>query len=97
MRLNFFALISNIIWIFSMALAVAVFSIAYYQSQISGKKIKVLLQEPKYILPLNISVVGFCLGMALTSDRWWEILLWIVLIGLFSYQIHTIRKLNIQN
>ncbi len=89
-------LLYNSIWIIAMALALAVVSIAYFQSQQRGEKIMALLIKPKNSLPLNVSGVLFCLGMALTADRWWEIGLWILLLGLFCYQIYTIRKLKIE-
>jgi len=80
-------LLTNSIWIFALALALAVFSIAYYQSQQRGEKIRSILNTPKYALPLNISGALFCLGMTLTSYRWWEIMLWVVLMVLFVIQI----------
>ena len=84
--IDWLSLVFNSIWIIAIALAVAVFSIAYYQSQQRGVKIRALLNEQKYTLPLNISGAVFCLGMALTADKWWEIILWIILLGLFCYQ-----------
>ncbi len=90
--INWWGLASNSIWIIALALFLAVVSIAYYQSQQRGERIKTLLIKPKYTFPLNVSGLLFCLGMALTADRWWEILLWIVLMGLFSYQVWMVNK-----
>lgn len=85
-------LLSNSIWIISIAFALAIVSIAYYQSQQREEKLRQVLKTPKYILILNISGVVFCLGMALTSTKWWEILLWIVLMVLFSYQAWMVNR-----
>ncbi len=60
------------------------------------EKIRKLLSLSKYALPLSIAGAMFCLGMALTSARWWEILLWIVMMGLFGYQLFMIGKLKIE-
>jgi len=79
-------LLFNSIWIIAIALALAVVSIAYYQSRQRGKKIRQVLNSPPYTLLLNIAGTVFCLGMVVTSTKWWEIILWIVLIVLFSYQ-----------
>ena len=85
-------LLFNSIWIFAMALALAVISIAYYQARVSGPKLSQLLNSARYGLPLNIAGAILCLGMGLTSDRWWEIMLWVVLLVLLVIQIYLVRK-----
>jgi len=92
--INWLDLLTNSIWILALALALAIFSIAYYQSQQWEEKIRSVLNSPKYALPLNLSGALFCLGMAVTADRWWEIMLWIVLMVLFGYQAYKISKLS---
>ena len=77
-------LLFNSIWIIALALALAVFSVAYYQAKQRAEKMGSLLITPKFAVPLNISGAMCCLGMALTSERWWEIGLWMILLGLFS-------------
>ncbi len=76
----------NSIWIIALALALAVLSLAYYESRLEDVKLGVVLNSPRFALSLNLAGALFSLGMSLTSDRWWEILLWIILLGLFSYQ-----------
>ncbi len=85
--INWWGLASNSIWILAIAMALAVFSIAYYESRQKGEKLRQVFNSPTYTLPLNLAGAIFCLGMAVTSGRWWEVLLWIVLMGLFGYQI----------
>ncbi len=80
-------LLFNSIWIIAIAIALAVFSITYYHARQTEEKWKDLLKHAEYAFPLNIAGAIFCLGMAVTSARWWEVLLWIVLMGLFGYQI----------
>ena len=76
----------NSIWIIALAVALAVLSNAYYESRLEGVKLGVILNTSRFVLPLNIAGALFSLGMALTSERWWEILLWIVMMGLIGYQ-----------
>ena len=90
-------LIFNSIWIFAIALALAVVSIAYYQSRQKGEKFRTVLDSSNYALPLNLAGAIFCLGMALSSSKWWEILLWIVLLVLFSRQGLKICKYKIED
>ena len=95
--INWLNFLSNSIWILAIAFALAVFSIAYWEAQTGGKKLRALLGQYRYAFSLILAGVVFCLGMALTSTKWWEILLWIVLIGLFSYQIFQSIKYKIEN
>ncbi len=82
--INWWGLSSNSIWIIAIALILAVVSIAYYQSQREGKKISTVLKSQNYSLILNISAALFCLGMASTLKKWWEIVVWLVLMGIFG-------------
>ena len=95
--INWLNLLFNTIWIIALALALAMISMAYYQAKQRAEKMGSLLNTPKFSVPLNMSGALFCLGMALTSERWWEILLWIVLLGMFFYQGYKISKLNIKS
>jgi hypothetical protein len=90
--INWWNLFTNSIWILALSLALAVVGIAHYQSQQGEEKIRSILNAPRFALPLNLSGAIFCLGMALSSTKWWEVLLWIVLIGLFSYQGYKIKN-----
>ena len=90
--INWWDLAANSIWILAIAFALAVFGMAYYQARREGEKIRSILNAPRFALPLNLSGAIFCLGMALTSTRWWEILLCIVLVGLFCYQAYKIKN-----
>lgn len=85
--INWWNLITNSIWIIAIAFALAVFSIAYWETQTGGEKLRALFSEYRYAFPLILAGVVFCLGMALTSTKWWDVLLWIVFVGLFGYQI----------
>ena len=84
--INWWGLLSNSIWILALSLALAVVSLAYYESRQMGTKVRGLLNTTTYALPLHIAGGVFCLGMVISSPKWWEIILWIVLIVLFSYQ-----------
>ena len=84
--INWLSVILNAIWILGAALALAVLSIAYYQSWQGGGKLGAVLNTSQYAIPLNIAGGLFALGMGLTSERWWEIVLWMILVGLFCYQ-----------
>lgn len=90
--INWIDLIINSIWISALAFALKVVSIAYWESQRSGRSMRVLLKLEMYTFPLNLSGALFCSGMALTSEKWWEITLWIVLMLLFGIQSWVYRS-----
>ena len=85
-------LLYNSIWILALALALAVFSIAYYQAQLGKVKIGSILGKPNFALTLHVAGGLFSLGMALTSERWWEIVLWGILFLGFCYQVIILRN-----
>jgi len=85
-------LLYNSIWILALALALAVFSIAYYQAQLGKVKISSILGTPKFAFPLHVAGGLFSLGMAFTSDRWWEIVLWGILFLGFCCQLFILRN-----
>jgi hypothetical protein len=90
--INWLNVLYNAILILGAALALAVLSIAYYQAQAKGSGIMVILSLPGSALALNISGALFCLGLALASEKWWEIALWALLVFGFLYQIYLINK-----
>ena len=85
--INWWNLIASTIWITAVALGLAVAGIAYYESEVGNVTFKSLLGNMKYQLLLNIAGGVFCVGMAASSDQWWEIGLWIALAGLFGVQV----------
>lgn len=89
--INWWDLAANSVWILAMALGLAVVSAAYYKSKIENLKLKNVLDKPKYALMLNIAGAVFCVGMILTTNVWWEMVLWGVMTGLFGWQIYVIR------
>jgi len=85
-------LLFNSIWILALALALSVVSIAYWEAQIGGKKLRALLGQYRYALPLILAGVVFCLGMAATSAKWWEWIFWEISVVLFGIQGWVINK-----
>ncbi len=89
--INWWDLLTNAIWILGAALALAAVSLGYYQSQIENSKLKIVLKRAMYAIWLNMAGAVFALGMALTSDRWWEIGLWALLVGAFGWEVYQFK------
>jgi hypothetical protein len=77
-------LVGNSLWIFSLALALATFSYASWQASINHdksvrNKFRLELSSPTIQISLNISGMLLCAGLAATSAKIYEIVLWIIL------------------
>jgi len=90
--IDWWALIANSMWITAAALALAVVSVGYYQSQTKGVKLKTVLNRVGYLIALHAAGALFCVGMAATSDRWWETGLWAVVGILFGIQLYYLKN-----
>jgi len=86
---------SNALWIAGCGLAFACLSYASWKASIEGAKLKDILQETNIQGMLNLAGVLFAIGLASTSDKWYEIGLWIILALLFLWNtglaVHKIR------
>ena len=84
--IDWYNLAANALWIIGLAIALAVLSHASWQASQRHEKLRQQLAQPGYQIFLDLAAVLFCLGMAGTSRRIWEIILWAVLAVLFIAQ-----------
>ena len=82
----------NSLWIIALALALAVLSFARWESRKSEQSLKAQLNLPRWSIPLNIAGILFCLGLAATSDAWWERVIWVILSLMYVYQIWLMKR-----
>ncbi|MBN1487433.1 MAG: hypothetical protein JW981_07310 [Anaerolineae bacterium] len=73
----------NSLWVLGLAVLLATWSYADYEASIHKQKTRDKFKEFSYALALDAGLCLFITGLALTEDRWWARLLWIVL-GLFT-------------
>jgi len=94
--INWLNLLANTFWILGCALALATLSYASWQASVANEKMGMVLSSPAYKISLYAAGALFSIGLAATSDRIWEILLWTVLAILFIIQaglsIHQKKK-----
>jgi len=84
--IDWFNLAANALWIIGLAIALAVVSHASWQAALYHEKLRSRLAQPGYQMFFDLAAVLFCLGMAATSRRVWEIILWSGLAVLFIVQ-----------
>ena len=85
--IDWYILAVNILWIFALALTLATLSFARWQARTEGVKLIAVLNRAGWQMSLNLAGAIFCAGLALTTDVWWEQLLWVILGILFLLQI----------
>jgi hypothetical protein len=81
--IDWFNLFANALWIVALAIVLAVVSYASWQASLQHEKLRAQLGRPVYGIYFDLAGVLFCLGMAGTSHKPWEIGLWGVLGLLF--------------
>ena len=84
--IDWFNLAANALWIIGMAIGLAVVSHASWQASLHHEKLRARLAQTGYQIFIDLAAVLFCLGMAATSRRVWEIILWSGLAVLFFAQ-----------
>ncbi len=85
--IDWFNVFANGLWIFSLALALAVISYARWEAIHRSLKLKAIINEYRWQVALNIAGMFFCAGLAFTTPVLWERILWWVLFVLFLIQI----------
>jgi len=85
--INWLNLIANTFWILGCALALATLSYASWQASVENEKMGIVLSSPGYKISLYAAGTLFSVGLAATSDRIWDIILWTILAILFIIQV----------
>ena len=77
--LDLWDVFSNSLWILGLAVLLAVWSYGRYAAQTSGMRVRDKLNTLKYALVVNVGLFLFLCGMALTENRLFVRVLWILL------------------
>jgi hypothetical protein len=85
--IDWFNLAANALWICALAIALAVLSFASWEAKVGGERLRIVLSCLRWEFTLNLACALFCSGLAATSDKIWERALWLVLAGLYLFQI----------
>ena len=85
--IDWFNLFANALWIIALAVAVATLSYASWEASMLHEKMRLRLRQTKYQIALDVAGVLGCAGLAATSNRTWEIVLWAILGVLFAAQV----------
>lgn len=95
--IDWFSLFINSFWLIGLALLLAGFSYHYWAAQQHQIPLKQQLNRSEFMQLFWVSLIAVCIGLAGTSQRWWETIIWItfIIIGLINlYQLWRGRATN---
>ncbi len=81
--IDWFHVATNALWILACILALSTLSYASWIASAKHQKLRNILSQSPYQTSLAIAGLLFCLGLAGSAERWWEIGLWLGLAILF--------------
>jgi hypothetical protein len=84
--IDWWAVCSNAIWITGSALALATLSYAGWQASVNHQRLRQALGQSFIQAALNVAGALFSLGMAATAHSLLEVIIWLILAGLFIFQ-----------
>jgi hypothetical protein len=85
--LDWYGIAANALWIFALALVLAVLGFAYWEKEVTGERLRLILSRSRSSMTLNGAGGVFYLGLAATSGALWEKILWSMLAGLYVFRI----------
>jgi hypothetical protein len=92
--IDWFNLAANALWILACSLLLATLGYASWSASLRHEKLRKILVLPNFQTPMNIAGILFCFGLAGTSNKWWEIMLWLIVAALFTAQTAIIQINN---
>lgn len=80
-------LAANSMWIFGLALLLAVLGYARWEAITGKSKLKVIIDKSFYQAMVTIAGILFFGGLTATSDHLWKLVFWLVMLSLFSVRL----------
>ncbi|HEY89440.1 MAG TPA: hypothetical protein G4N98_06875 [Thermoflexia bacterium] len=74
--IDWYGVFANSLWIGGLSVLLAVWSMAYYESQRTGRRIRAVWASLGYRWASTGGLLLFCGGLAATDERLWAQLLW---------------------
>lgn len=92
---DFWQFVAHALWIFGLAVLLAVWSFGYYEAQQTGEPILSFLTRPNYDLAVAIGLALFFAGLTGADGRIWAKILWGVMgLAVIAYFIYRRRSLS---
>ncbi len=89
---DFWQIAAHALWIFGLAVLLAVWSFGYYEAQQTGEPVLTYLSKPNYDLAIAIGLVMFFAGLTGADGRIWAKIIWGLLgIAVIAFLIYRRR------
>lgn len=86
--IDWYGVFHNTLWIVGLAIALAAFSYTEWWRHLQSprRSLRQALSDAGFQAAFGLGLTLFCAGLALGSDRWWQIAAWAMLGLLFAWQ-----------
>lgn len=86
--IDWYGVFRNALWVLGLAAVLAAFSYVDWWRRLQTPRLSLrqALGSPGFQAAASLGMVLFCVGLALSSQRWWETALWAVLGLSFAWQ-----------
>ncbi len=74
--IDVWSVVSNSLWVIGLAVLLAIWSWARYAAYEAGVRTRVILNQRKYVVALDVGLLLFVAGMATTEARPWARAVW---------------------
>jgi len=85
--IDWYAVFINAFWILGLAILLAAFSYHYWEAQQTQTRLREQLNKPAFNKNLWLSFILITIGLAGTSNKVWETIIWgiFLLVGIFNF------------
>ena len=90
--IDWISVLTNSLWILGLALILSAFSYHYWQAETQNRSLRTQLNRPPFLKTMWAGFALVCAGLAGTSERTWEAVLWAVLIGVSIFNLYNLTK-----
>ena len=77
---------ANSLWILGLAVLLAALSWAYWAANVERIRFRAALGRPRLRQVVDLGLILFCAGLAVTGRAWWERVLWGLMAALWVPQ-----------
>jgi ABC-type nickel/cobalt efflux system permease component RcnA len=70
--IDWWGLVSNLLWVVGLAIVLAAFSMAHYRARTGQVRLRQWLRGAGFQFPFCIGIILVGLGVALSGQEWWE-------------------------
>jgi hypothetical protein len=92
--IDWYSLVFNVLWIFSLGLLTAILSYAYYLAGEKKQRFRQVLESPTSRIMIDVALVLFCLGCTGSLAITWERIAFAILALIFLVRTWLDRKIS---